>query len=230
LRATTPLCVLRKARGSAARGVLCGDACGGRIGHFRLLAYWQRFCRSQESPKSSVVLPSAPVSCQHRLRSISPSPANVCTPIRPRFRGPLRVRASVQLSCRGAAIVRIRHIATNEVNDWRKSTDSLCDRSLKAWEAIMSSPIHLDDDIDPTVIYAPPWARERILPVAEPPPRSRSDTVVKMSPQKTQAQIQRRPRHDSAAAPACPSSRSYPGAGVQRYRGNPATLDAVLWR
>jgi hypothetical protein len=60
-------CVLRKARGSAARGVLCGDACGGRIGHFRLLAYWQRFCRSWESPNSSVVLPSAPVSCQHRL-------------------------------------------------------------------------------------------------------------------------------------------------------------------
>jgi hypothetical protein len=55
---------------------------------------------------------------------------------------------------------------------------------LKAWEAIMSSPIHLDDDIDPTVIYAPPWARERILPVAEPPPRSRAHTVVKMSPQK----------------------------------------------
>jgi hypothetical protein len=55
---------------------------------------------------------------------------------------------------------------------------------LKAWEAIMSSPIHLDDDIDPTVIYAPPWVRERILPVAEPPPRSRSDTVVKMSPEK----------------------------------------------
>jgi hypothetical protein len=48
----------------------------------------------------------------------------------------------------------------------------------------MSSPIHLDDDIDPTVIYAPPWVRERILPVAEPPPRSRSDTVVKMSPEK----------------------------------------------
>jgi hypothetical protein len=27
----------------------------------------------------------------------------------------------------------------------------------------MSSPIHLDDDIDPNLIYAPPWARERIL-------------------------------------------------------------------
>jgi hypothetical protein len=48
----------------------------------------------------------------------------------------------------------------------------------------MSSPIHLDDDIDPTVIYAPPWVRERILPVAEPPTRSRSDTVLKMSPEK----------------------------------------------
>ena len=43
----------------------------------------------------------------------------------------------------------------------------------------MSSPIHLDDDI-----YAPPWARERILQVAEPPPRSRANTVDKMSPQK----------------------------------------------
>lgn len=48
----------------------------------------------------------------------------------------------------------------------------------------MSSPIHLDDDIDPTVIYAPSWARERILPVAEPPPRSPANTVVKMSPEK----------------------------------------------
>jgi hypothetical protein len=47
---------------------------------------------------------------------------------------------------------------------------------LKAWEAIMSSPIHLDDDTDPTLIYAPPWARERILPVAEPPFRSRART------------------------------------------------------
>ena len=40
----------------------------------------------------------------------------------------------------------------------------------------MSSPIHLDDDTDPTLIYAPPWARERILPVAEPPFRSRART------------------------------------------------------
>jgi hypothetical protein len=55
---------------------------------------------------------------------------------------------------------------------------------LKAWEAIMSSPIHLDDGIDPTLIYAPPWARERILPVAEPPARSRASTVAKMSSEK----------------------------------------------
>jgi hypothetical protein len=35
----------------------------------------------------------------------------------------------------------------------------------------MSSPIHhLDDDTEPTLGYAPPSARERILPVAEPPP------------------------------------------------------------
>jgi hypothetical protein len=56
---------------------------------------------------------------------------------------------------------------------------------LKAWEAIMSSPIHLDDDIDPTLIGAPAWARERILPVAEPPPRSRASAVAKkMRPEK----------------------------------------------
>jgi hypothetical protein len=33
---------------------------------------------------------------------------------------------------------------------------------LKAREAIMSSPIHLDEDIDPALIYAPRWARERV--------------------------------------------------------------------
>jgi hypothetical protein len=49
----------------------------------------------------------------------------------------------------------------------------------------MSSPIHLDDDINPTLIGAPAWARERILPVAEPPPRSRASTVAKkMRPEK----------------------------------------------
>jgi len=47
---------------------------------------------------------------------------------------------------------------------------------LKAWEAIMSSPIHLDDNTDPTLTYAPP-SRERILPVAEPPPRFRARTT-----------------------------------------------------
>ena len=41
----------------------------------------------------------------------------------------------------------------------------------------MSSPIHLDDDTDPTSIYPPSWARERILPVAEPPFRSRAHTT-----------------------------------------------------
>ena len=48
----------------------------------------------------------------------------------------------------------------------------------------MSSPIHhLDDDTEPTLGYAPPWARERILPVAEPPPRPRARTpaAVEMS-------------------------------------------------
>jgi hypothetical protein len=48
---------------------------------------------------------------------------------------------------------------------------------LKAWEAIMSSPIHLDDDTDPTLIFAPPWARKRILAVAEPTARPRASTV-----------------------------------------------------
>jgi hypothetical protein len=33
---------------------------------------------------------------------------------------------------------------------------------LKAREAIMSSPIHLDADIDPALMYAPRWARERV--------------------------------------------------------------------
>jgi hypothetical protein len=33
---------------------------------------------------------------------------------------------------------------------------------LKAWEAIMSSPIPLDESIDTKLIYAPPWARDRI--------------------------------------------------------------------
>jgi hypothetical protein len=33
---------------------------------------------------------------------------------------------------------------------------------LKAREAIMSSPIHLGEDIDPALMYAPPWTRERV--------------------------------------------------------------------
>ena len=41
----------------------------------------------------------------------------------------------------------------------------------------MSSPIHRDNDTDPTSIYAPPWARRRIHPVAEPKPRSRVRTA-----------------------------------------------------
>jgi hypothetical protein len=34
----------------------------------------------------------------------------------------------------------------------------------------MSSPINLDDNIDPELRYAPPWARKRIAPLAAPPP------------------------------------------------------------
>jgi hypothetical protein len=54
---------------------------------------------------------------------------------------------------------------------------------LKAWEAIMSSPIHLDEDTDPALIYAPPWARERIRSAAEATLRSREGTpaAAKMS-------------------------------------------------
>ncbi len=51
----------------------------------------------------------------------------------------------------------------------------------------MSSPIHLDDDTDPTLIYAPPWARKRIPAVTEPKPRSGKSTMAtaEMRSQKT---------------------------------------------
>jgi hypothetical protein len=35
---------------------------------------------------------------------------------------------------------------------------------LKAWEAIMSSPIHHAKDLDAALMYAPPWAREQGTP------------------------------------------------------------------
>jgi len=38
----------------------------------------------------------------------------------------------------------------------------------------MSSPIHLDEDTDPALIYAPPWVRERIPTAAEATLRSRA--------------------------------------------------------
>jgi hypothetical protein len=87
--------------------------------------------------------------------------------------------------------LRIRHVAANEVNAWRKSTDSLCDRSLKAWEAIMSSPIHLDEDIDAALIYAPPWTRDRIPSIAESSLQSQgaSAATTKMSPKKLKPQF-----------------------------------------
>jgi hypothetical protein len=53
----------------------------------------------------------------------------------------------------------------------------LCDRSLKAWEAIMSSPIHLDEVTDPGLIYAPPSARKRIRPVTERTMQPRTGTA-----------------------------------------------------
>jgi hypothetical protein len=40
----------------------------------------------------------------------------------------------------------------------------------------MSSPIHLDEDTDPTLIYAPPWARRRDPSVAQATRRSRAGT------------------------------------------------------
>lgn len=33
----------------------------------------------------------------------------------------------------------------------------------------MSSPIHLDPDVDPELIYTPPWARERLVPATDNP-------------------------------------------------------------
>jgi len=41
----------------------------------------------------------------------------------------------------------------------------------------MSSPIHLDDDTDPGLIYAPPSARKRIRPVTERTMRTRTGTA-----------------------------------------------------
>ena len=69
----------------------------------------------------------------------------------------------------------------------------------------MSSPIHLDDNTEPTLAYASPWARERILPVAEPPPRSRPRTRAAAENElgKIQTQVQRGARHAGAATPAC---------------------------
>jgi hypothetical protein len=50
----------------------------------------------------------------------------------------------------------------------------MCDRSLNAWEAIMSSPIHLDEyNSDTALIDAPPWARERVSSVTDPALESR---------------------------------------------------------
>jgi hypothetical protein len=48
---------------------------------------------------------------------------------------------------------------------------------LKAWEAIMSSPIHRDENTDSALIYAPRWAREHIPSVAGNPLRSRAGTA-----------------------------------------------------
>jgi hypothetical protein len=44
---------------------------------------------------------------------------------------------------------------------------------LKAREAIMRSPINLDDDIGQALTYAPPWGRKRVAPTATPPAASR---------------------------------------------------------
>ncbi len=44
----------------------------------------------------------------------------------------------------------------------------------------MSSPIHLDDDADPTLIYAPPRARRGILSATEPRSRKRAKATAEM--------------------------------------------------
>lgn len=44
----------------------------------------------------------------------------------------------------------------------------------------MSSPIHLDDDTDPTLIYMPPGARRRIRSATEPRPRKRAKATAEM--------------------------------------------------
>ena len=40
----------------------------------------------------------------------------------------------------------------------------------------MSSPIHFDEQIDPALTYAPPWARDREAPIAQCPEPSQFDT------------------------------------------------------
>ncbi len=84
----------------------------------------------------------------------------------------------------------------------------------------MSSPIHLDDDTEPTSIYAPPWARERILPAAESPRRSRARTPAevemssgkfkpKFSGDRAMLALQRQLAHDPGMIPE-PSSKGTP--------------------
>jgi hypothetical protein len=62
---------------------------------------------------------------------------------------------------------------------------------LKAWEAIMSSPILLDEDIDAALIYAPSWTRDRIPSIAESSLQSQgaSAATTKMSPKKLKPQF-----------------------------------------
>jgi hypothetical protein len=47
---------------------------------------------------------------------------------------------------------------------------------LKAREAIMSSPIQFDEQIDPALTYAPPWVRDHGSPLAQCPEPSQFDT------------------------------------------------------
>ena len=100
--------------------------------------------------------------------------------------GQLSMRANALLSCQRTAIVRIRHVAISERQQLEEVDGFLVRSEMKAWEAIMSSPIHLDDNTDPALIYAPPWARERIIPISEPTSRYRASTTtaIKMGPKK----------------------------------------------
>jgi hypothetical protein len=62
-------------------------------------------------------------------------------------------------------------------------------RSLKAREAIMSSPIDVSEDVDPALRYAPRWVRDRttaersLAPINAPHPRARKVARIRVRPE-----------------------------------------------